>query len=79
MPRSMSIIGWNFRGLGSPSVIPDLKYLDQRFNPDLLFLGETLVHRNKIETFRYVLGFDSCISVDRPSRSGVLLFFGGLL
>jgi len=64
MSGSISIIGWNCRGLGSPSVIPDLKYL---------------VHQNKIEAFRYVLGFDSCISVDRPGRSGVLLFFGGLL
>jgi hypothetical protein len=62
-------------GLGSPSVIPDLKYLVRRFNLNLLFLSETLVHQNKIEAFRCVLGFDFCFAVDRTGRSGGLEFF----
>jgi hypothetical protein len=61
--------------LGSPSAIPDLKYLVRHFNPNLLYLSEKLVHRNKIEELRYVLGFDSCFSVDRIGRSGGLAFF----
>jgi len=36
------------------------------------FLCETLVHRNKIEEFRYILGFDSCFYVDRFGRGGGL-------
>jgi hypothetical protein len=71
----MSLVAWNCRGLGRPSVIPDLKYLVRRFNPDILFLSETLVHRNKIEAFRYVLGYDACLSVDRTGRSGGLAIF----
>ncbi|KEH25772.1 endonuclease/exonuclease/phosphatase family protein [Medicago truncatula] len=71
----MSLISWNCRGLGSPNAIPDLKYLVRQFNPDLLFLRETLVHRKKIEELCYVLGFDSCFSVDRTGRSGGLAFF----
>jgi len=56
-------------------VIPDLKYLVWCFNPDLLFLSETLIHQNKIEVFRYVLGFDFCFAVDRTGRSGGLALF----
>jgi hypothetical protein len=71
----MSIIGWNCRGLGSPIAIPDLKYLVRHFNSDLLFLSETLAHRNKIEELRYFFGFDSCISVYRAGRGGGLVLF----
>lgn len=71
----MSVISWNCRGLGSPSAVPDLKYLVRHFNPDILFLSETLVRRNKIEVFRYLLGFDSCFSVDCTNRSGGLALF----
>lgn len=71
----MSVISWNCRGLGNPSAVPDLKYLVRHFSPDVLFLSETLVHRNKIEAFRYLLGFDSCFSVDCISRSGGLALF----
>jgi len=71
----MSLLAWNCRGLSSPSVIPDLKYLVWCFNPDLLFLSETLIHQNKIEVFRYVLGFDFCFAIDRTGRSGGLALF----
>jgi len=71
----MSIVEWNCRGLGSPSAILDLKYLVRHFNPDILYLSETLVHRNKIEDLRYLLGFDSCISVDGTGRGGGLALF----
>jgi len=71
----MSILAWNFQGLGFPSVIPDLKYLVQRFNRGLLFLSETLVHQNKIDAFHYILGFASCFSVDCTGRSEGLAMF----
>jgi hypothetical protein len=69
------VISWNCRGLGSPNAIPDLKYLVRHFNPVLLFLSETLVSRNKTEQLRYLLGFDSCFSVDRSGRGGGLALF----
>jgi len=71
----MSVISWNCRGLGNPSAVPDLKYLIRHFNPDLRFLSEILVHKNKIEYLRYVLGFDSCFSIDRNGRGGGLALF----
>jgi len=71
----MSLVAWNCRGVGSPSTIPDLKYLVRHFNPKLLFLSETLAHRNKIEELRYLLGYDSCVHVDRTGRGGGLALF----
>jgi exonuclease III len=71
----MSLLSWNCRGLGSLSAVPDLKYLVRHYNPDLLFLSETLVHKNKIEDLRYFLGFDFCFSVDCIGRSGGLAMY----
>jgi len=71
----MSLVAWNCRGVCSPSTIPDLKYLVRHFSPDLLFLSETLAHRNKIEELRLLLGYDSCFHVDRTGRAGGLAIF----
>jgi hypothetical protein len=40
------------------------------YKPDVLFLSETLSIANKMEELRYMLGFDSCFSVDREGRGG---------
>jgi len=71
----MSIISWNCRGLGSLSAIPNLKFLVRYYKPDALFLRETLVFKNKMEEFHYVLGFDYCFAVDRQGRSGGIALF----
>jgi len=71
----MSLVAWNCWNLGSPSTIPDLKYLVQHFNLDLLFLSGTLAHRNKIEELHYLLGYDSCFPIDRTGRGGGLALF----
>jgi len=71
----MSLVAWNCQGVGSLSTIPDLKYLVGHFNSDLLFLSETLVHRNKIEELRFLLGYDCCFPIDRIGRGGGLALF----
>jgi exonuclease III len=71
----MSLTSWNCRGLGSPSAIPNLKYLVRFYKLVILFLNETLAKRNIIEEFRNVLGFSNCVSVDRVGRSGGLALF----
>jgi hypothetical protein len=69
----MRLVAWNCRDIGSPSTIPDLKYLVRHFNPDILFLSETLAHRNKIEELHFLL--DCCFPVDRTGRGGGLALF----
>jgi exonuclease III len=71
----MNLVSWNCRGLGSPSAVSNLKYLVRHHKIAILFLSETLVLSNKIEEIRYVLGFNSCFSVDRVGRSGGLAMF----
>jgi len=72
----MSLVAWNCRGVGSLSVVLDLKYLVQHFNPDLLFLSETLAPRNKIAELHFLLGYDCCFRVDRTGRGeGLALFW----
>jgi len=51
----MSIIGWNCRDLGNPSIVPKLKYIVRYHKPAALFLSETLVHSNKANEFRICL------------------------
>ena len=71
----MSVISWNYRGLRSLSAIPNLKFLFLYYKQDTLFLSETLVFRNKIEEFRYILGSDNYFVVDRQGRGGGLALF----
>jgi exonuclease III len=71
----MNLVSWNCWGLGSPSAVSNLKCLVRHHKISILFLRETLVLSNKIEEIRYVLGFNSCFSVDRVGRSGGLAMF----
>jgi hypothetical protein len=68
----MSLIWWNCRGLGSPSTVPNLKYLVRTYKPDAIILSETMTTSNKIEELKYMLAFDYCFSVDRIGRGGGL-------
>lgn len=70
----MSFISWNCRGLGSPSTVPNLKYLVRTYKPDAIFLSETMAAVNKIEELKYTLSFDYCFQVDRIGRGGGLAF-----
>jgi len=70
----MSFISWNCRGLGSPSTVPNLKYLVRTYKPDGIFLSETMAALNKIEELKYILSFDSCFTVDRICRGEGLAF-----
>ncbi|XP_058784794.1 uncharacterized protein LOC131659630 [Vicia villosa] len=68
----MKILSWNCRGLSNPRAIPNLRQLAQKHRPDVLFLSETLSKKQKLESIRVMLQFDSCLSVDVVGRSGGL-------
>lgn len=71
-PGIMSFISWNCRGLGNSRAVPTLCDLIRTYQPDVIFLCETLVHANIIEEIRVRLGFDAAFAVDRIGRSGGL-------
>ncbi|XP_058776789.1 uncharacterized protein LOC131651141 [Vicia villosa] len=68
----MKILSWNCRGLSNPRAIPNLRQLAQKHHPDVFFLSETLAKKQKLESVRVSLKFDSCLSIDVVGRSGGL-------
>lgn len=74
-PRSMSILNWNYRGLGHPRTVQILLQLVQNKKPSFVFLIETLSYKNKLESLKSKLRFDGLFVVDRVGRSGGLALF----
>lgn len=66
----MSIIAWNYRGLGNPRTVRFLKEITNQFKPSFIFLSETLSIRNKVEVVCKELNFAGCSSVDAAGHSG---------
>ena len=63
-------VSWNCCGLGNPRAVRALKDLDKARRPDFLFLMETLIHSNKIDEIKILLGYDGAFYVDREDCSG---------
>ncbi|PNX62262.1 hypothetical protein L195_g061067, partial [Trifolium pratense] len=63
-PRTMKILSWNCRGLGSPRAVRALSRLTRVENPQIVFLMETRLKATEFENIRSKLGFKNCLSVD---------------
>ncbi|CAN0881186.1 Transposon TX1 uncharacterized 149 kDa protein [Linum grandiflorum] len=72
MPTVMIILSWNCRGLGQDRAVRALEDLIRVHRPDMVFLIETLVAKQKLEEIRVKLKFDGCFAVDVVGRSGGL-------
>src|SRR4051812_5789345 len=70
LPGPMKILSWNCRGLSHPRAIPNLRSLAQRYQPDIVFLSETLANTQEMEYICVVLKFNACLAVDVVGRSG---------
>lgn len=68
----MSLLAWNFRGLGRPRTIRFLKDITQQKKPNIIFLSETLVTENKIKEVCQQLNYAGYWCVDVEGQSGVL-------
>jgi len=54
----MKIISWNTQGLKKSQFAQEIKLLKQKFNPDILFLLETMVNETNLLRILPTLGFD---------------------
>ena len=54
----MKIISWNTQGLKKSQFAQEIKLLKQKFNPDILFLLETMVNEMNLLRILPTLGFD---------------------
>ncbi|GLT55031.1 hypothetical protein SLA2020_281850 [Shorea laevis] len=71
----MNLLSWNCRGLGNPRTIRNLCHLVEDKHPNILFLMETKLQRDKMSYVRGKLGFDNLFVVDCIGRSGGLALF----
>jgi exonuclease III len=71
----MKIVAWNCRGLGKSPAVRGLLSLQKEEDPDILFLSETKMDRNKIEGLRWRLGLTNMVVKDCSGKSGGLAIF----
>ncbi|CAN0858800.1 hypothetical protein LINGRAHAP2_LOCUS7468 [Linum grandiflorum] len=70
----MIVLSWKCRGLFQSRVVHALEDLVKVHRPDVVFLIETLVDKQKLEEIRVKLKFEGCFSEDVIGRSGGLGF-----
>jgi exonuclease III len=71
----MKIGGWNCRGLGNDPAVRGLLDLQKKEDPDVLFLSETKMKRERIEWLKWKLGMPNMIVKDCNGQSGGLVIF----
>ena len=64
----MKIIGWNCRGMLSPTAIRELLDFQGRVKADVIFLSESHLNTTKATELRVKLGFDRFHIVDSDGR-----------
>lgn len=71
----MSALYWNYRGLGLPSIVDELRRLVCQCNPCTLFLCETNLPVGHIHRMQAWLGFSHAFVVDMVGSRGSLALF----
>ena len=71
----MSLLGWNYRGLGTDVTVGELRWIMKKYHPQLLFLSETKMRGDKASNFMWSLGYDCCLPVSSDGLSGGLVLF----
>ena len=71
----MILEGWNCRGMGNGPAIQGLLDLKKKDDPDVLFLSETKLKKDKIEWLRWKLGMPNMIVKDCDGKGGGLAIF----
>jgi exonuclease III len=71
----MKLASQNCRGLGNQPAVRGLLDLRKAEEPDILFLSETKLKEDEMESFRWKLDMLNMIVVDYKGRSGGLALF----
>lgn len=71
----MKIIAWNCQGLGNGPAIRGLLDVRKREDPDVLFLSETRMVRDRIEWLRWKLEMPHMVVKDCNGKGGGLALF----
>ena len=68
----MIALGWNYRGLGNPRLVHELRELVQRWKPKIVFLKETKMKKYRMEREKFKIGLLNGLIVPSVGRSGGL-------
>ena len=71
----MSIICWNYRGVGKASTVRELREIVKNFAPTLLCILETQIDKVRVESLATSIGFDKGYVVSSVGRSGGIGLF----
>jgi len=74
-PGPMSLISWNYRGLGNPWTVKDLQKLVEQQEPILVFLIGTKLNKEKAKKVRDQCNFKFIWVVPSEGRRGGLALF----
>ena len=73
-PGAMKMLVWNCRGLANHETVQSLKRQIWLLNADLVFVSETRLHRNKVDSLRRKMGMQGVIEVEHSDDCVGLLF-----
>lgn len=71
----MKLMCWNCCGLGKPRAVRAFAELVRDHNPQILFLSETRLRKEKIERVRIRLGFANNFVVELEGGGGLMLLW----
>lgn len=71
----MRCLSWNYRGLGNPEAVRELRKVVRQEAPALLFVMETKIRAKRVEVLQSQLGFAGCFAVDSEGLSGGIGLF----
>lgn len=71
----MNCLCWNCRGAGDVATVKEVKDLISQHRPMVLCLGETQLHKTRLEKLARAFGFDNCYAVLSEGHSGGLAMY----
>ena len=70
-----SAASWNCRGLGNAATVGELRNLAKKYDPTVLCVLETHIHKSRVELLNGTLGYDNSFVVSSLGRNGGLGIF----
>lgn len=71
----MSILSWNYRGLGQPRTVQELVCLVHTYRPKIVFLSETRRCEEKVRRIRWRIGLRHCFTHDGKGKGGCIALY----
>ncbi|KAG2712613.1 hypothetical protein I3760_04G135300 [Carya illinoinensis] len=69
----MKLLSWNCRGLGNPRTVQDLCSMAESNKPQLVFIMETKIRKQKSERIKRRLACEGCFVVEAVGKGGGLM------